>query len=282
MKRTDALMRAVFLACACVCIAAASAICLFLLVNSVPALREIGFFKFISGRRWKPSAGQYGIFPMIAASAYVTAGAVAFGVPLGVLTAVFLDKYCPAALKKPLRAAVNLLAGIPSVVYGFFALSVIVPALRRLTGTGGKGILAASVLLAVMILPTVTSTCESALRSVPQSYFEGSLALGATRERSIFRCVFPAAAPGILSGIILGMGRAAGETMAVVMVAGNQAVMPSSVTSGVRTLTANIVLEMGYAAGLHRDALIATAAVLFVFMLIINLCFSCLRGGGEP
>ena len=173
-----------------------------------------------------------------------------------------------------MKPVVNLLAGIPSIVYGFFCLVAVVPVIQKITHTSGKGILTASILLGIMILPTVINTCESSLRSVAPSYYEGSLALGATKEYSIFKAVFPVAKSGIVSGIILGIGRAIGETMAVVMIAGNQAIIPKSITSGVRTLTGNIVLEMAYASGLHRRALIATAAVLFVFVLIINLCFS--------
>ncbi|MDP4118916.1 MAG: phosphate ABC transporter permease subunit PstC, partial [Bacillota bacterium] len=227
----------------------------------------------------KPSQGLYGIFPMIIGSIYVTVGAIIIGVPVGILTAVFLVKYCPKGLYNIIKPAIDLLAGIPSIVYGFFGLVVIVPVFQNIFGTSGKGILTASVLLGIMILPTIINTTESSLRTVPGTYFEGSLALGATKERSIFMSMFPAAKSGILSGVILGVGRAVGETMAVVMVAGNQAIMPRGVTSGIRTLTANIVLEMGYAAELHRDALIATAVVLFVFILIINLCFSMLKRG---
>jgi len=211
---------------------------------------------------------------MIVASIYVTAGAIVIGVPIGILTAVFLACYCPKKIYKVIKPLINLLASIPSVVYGFFCLVVVVPIIQELTHTSGKGILTASILLGIMILPTIINTTESSIRAVPNMYFEGSLALGATKERSIFKTVIPAAKSGIMSGIILSIGRAIGETMAVVMVAGNQAIMPKSITSGVRTLTSNIVMEMAYAEGLHREALIATAVVLFVFILIINICFS--------
>ena len=214
---------------------------------------------------------------MIIGSIYVTAGAIIFGVPIGLLTAVFMARFCPKPLYKVLKPAVNLLAGIPSIVYGFFGLVVIVPAFQQLFGTNGKGVLTASVLLGIMILPTIISVAESSIRAVPESYYEGSLALGATRERSMFRAVLPAAKSGIMSGIILGIGRAIGETMAVCMIAGNQPVIPGSVLDGVRTLTANIVIELGYAQGLHREALIATGVVLFVFILIINLLFSIMK-----
>lgn len=270
-------MKYCFLICATVSIAAVAAICLFMFANGIPAIGKIGIFKFLLGTEWSPSKGLYGILPMIIGSIYVTAGAAIVGVPIGILTAVFLVYYCPARLYKAVKPAVDLLAGIPSIVYGFFGLVVIVPIIQDLTGTSGKGVLTASILLGLMILPTVISTSESALRAAPDMYFEGALALGATKERSIFGAVFPAARSGILSGVILGIGRAIGETMAVVIVAGNQAVIPKSVTDGVRTLTANIVLEMAYAAELHREALIATAVVLFVFILAINLCFSAIK-----
>lgn len=214
---------------------------------------------------------------MIIGSIYVTAGAIIVGVPIGILCAVFLAFYCPKKLYSLLKPAVDLLAGIPSIVYGFFGLVVIVPVIQQVFSTGGKGILTASILLGIMILPTIIGVTESSLRAVPESYYEGSLALGATKERTIFRSVMVAAKSGVMSGVILGIGRAIGETMAVIMVAGNQAAIPDSILKGVRTLTANIVLEMAYAADLHRDALIATAVVLFVFILIINICFSLVK-----
>ena len=277
----EILMKLLFLLCACVSVAAVIMICLFMFANGVPAIAEIGVFKFLGGMQWKPSQGLFGIFPMIIGSIYVTAGAVIIGVPIGILTAVFLVKYCPDKLYKVIKPAVELLAGIPSIVYGFFGLVVIVPVIQSIAGTSGKGVLTASILLGIMILPTVISTTEASLRAVPDSYYEGSLALGATKERSIFRAMFPAARSGILSGVILGVGRAIGETMAVVMVAGNQSILPDSILDGVRTLTANIVLEMAYAEGLHRKALIGTAVVLFVFILIITLCFSAITRGGK-
>lgn len=267
-------MRAVFLLCACASVTAVLLICIFIFANGIPAISEIGFKNFIFGRVWKPKQELYGIFPMIIGGIYVTAGAIIIGVPIGILTSVFMAYYCPKPLYRIIKPMVNLLASVPSVVYGFFCLAVIVPLIQKLTDTSGKGILTASILLGIMILPTIINTAEASIRAVPNQYFDGALALGATKERCIFKAVIPAAGSGILSGVILGIGRAIGETMAVVMVAGNQAVLPDSVTSGVRTLTGNIVLEMGYASGLHRGALIGTAAVLFVFILIINLCFT--------
>ncbi|MBM6920990.1 phosphate ABC transporter permease subunit PstC [Phocea massiliensis] len=273
----ERIMHVVFLVFACASICAVILICLFLFANGVPAIGKIGVLDFLFGTTWRPGNDIYGIFPMIIGSIYVTAGAIVFGVPIGLLTAVFLARFCPKWLYKVLKPAVNLLAGIPSIVYGFFGLVVIVPAFQELFGTNGKGVLTASVLLGIMILPTIISVAESSIRAVPESYYEGSLALGATRERSMFRAVLPAAKSGIMSGIILGIGRAIGETMAVCMIAGNQPVIPGSVLEGVRTLTANIVIELGYAQGLHREALIATGVVLFVFILIINLLFSIMK-----
>lgn len=270
----EVLMKILFLLCACISILAVAVICIFIFANGVPAIGKIGFTDFIFGTHWRPNSGEFGIFPMIVASIYVTAGAIVIGVPIGILTAVFLACYCPKKIYKVIKPLINLLASIPSVVYGFFCLVVVVPIIQELTHTSGKGILTASILLGIMILPTIINTTESSIRAVPNMYFEGSLALGATKERSIFKTVIPAAKSGIMSGIILSIGRAIGETMAVVMIAGNQAIMPKSITSGVRTLTSNIVMEMAYAEGLHREALIATAVVLFVFILIINICFS--------
>lgn len=276
-KYIEQTMRFVFLAAACVSIAATITICIFLFANGVPAMLKIGLKNFIFGLKWKPSIDLYGIFPMIVGSITVTLGALILGVPLGLFTAVFLARYCPKQLYNFFESGVKLLAGIPSVVYGFFGLTVIVPAIRNTFGGNGTSILAASIVLAIMILPTIISVSESSIRAVPSLYFEGSLALGACKERSIFLVELKAAKSGIMAGIILGVGRAVGETMAVIMVAGNQAILPRSLVKGIRTLTANIVLEMGYAADLHRDALIATSVILFIFILSINLCFSLLK-----
>ena len=270
-------MKWVFLVAAALSILAVALICLFLFANGVPAIGKIGVFDFLLGQSWKPSNESYGIFPMIVGSIYVTAGAILIGVPLGILCAVFLSWFCPKGLYRVVKPAISLLAGIPSIVYGFFGLVVLVPIIQELFGGSGKGVLTASILLGIMILPTIISVSESNIRAVPMSYYEGSLGLGATHERSVFFAVLPAAKRGILAGVILGIGRAIGETMAVIMVAGNQAIIPGSIFSGVRTMTANIVMEMGYAADLHREALLATAVVLFVFILIINLCFSMLK-----
>lgn len=273
--------RTLFLISAAVSIVAVVFICLFLFVNGLPAILEIGVGDFLGGIRWRPLQELFGILPMIVGSIYVTAGAIIIGVPIGLLTAVFMARFCPPPLYKILKPAVNLLAGIPSVVYGFFGLTVIVPIVKQLLGGSGKGVLTASVMLGIMILPTIVSVSEDALRAVPKSYYEGALALGATHERSVFRVQLPAARSGVAAGVILGIGRAIGEALAVSMVAGNQAIIPNGLLSGVRTLTSNIVLEMGYAAGLHREALIATGVVLFLFILIINLSFSLVKKGDK-
>lgn len=270
-------MKIVFLIAASVSILAVALICLFLFANGIPAMKEIGFLKFISGSTWKASSGEFGILPMILGSIYVTAGAMVIGVPIGILMAVFLAKFCPKKLYKPIKSGVDLLAGIPSVVYGFFGLCVLVPLVQDVFGGTGSSMLTASILLGMMILPTVIETSEAAIQAVPDRYYEGALALGATHERSVYMTVVPAAKSGILAGVILGIGRAIGETMAVIMVAGNQARIPSSMLKGVRTMTANIVMEMGYAQDLHRQALIATGVVLFVFILLINLIFSAFK-----
>ena len=276
-KYRESIMRAVFLVAACVYILAVVLICGFLFVNGFPAIAEIGPLKFLGGIIWKPQEGQFGILPMIIGSIYATAIAILVGVPIGLLCSVFMAKFCPKKLYRILKPAISLLAGIPSIVYGFFGLVVIVPMMQNLFGGSGKSVLTAGILLGIMILPTIIEISESSIRAVPQSYYEGSLALGATHERSVYCAMLPAAKSGIMAGVILGIGRAIGETMAVVMIAGNQTVIPTSLLSGVRTMTANIVMEMGYATDLHRGALIGTGVVLFVFILLINVCFSLIK-----
>lgn len=275
--KSEKVMQAVFFLTACISIVSVLLICIFLFSNGLPAIKEIGIIKFLSGEVWRPSSNEFGILPMIVGSLYVTLGALVIGVPIGILTAVFMAYFCPNKLYKPLKAGINLMAGIPSVVYGFFGLVVLVPFVRDYIGGYGMGVLTAAILLGIMILPTIVSVSETAIRAVPHHYYEGGLALGASHERSIFFVVLPAAKRGLLAAIILGLGRAVGETMAVIMVAGNQAILPKALTSGVRTLTTNIVMEMGYSTGLHREALIGTAVVLFIFVLIINICFSLLH-----
>ncbi len=276
-KTKEKVFKAIFLVAAAFSILAVLLICLFLFINGIPAMKKIGIFDFLTGLKWKPGSDLYGIFPMIVGSLYVTVGAIIFGAPIGLMTAIFLARFCPQKLYKVLKPAIELLAGIPSVVYGFFGLMVIVPFVRNVFGGNGSCIFTASVLLGMMILPTIVTVSESSLRAVPESYYDGARALGATHERAVFCATLPAAKSGILAGIILGVGRAIGETMAVIMVAGNQARIPNSIIKGVRTLTANIVLEMGYATGLHREALIATGVVLFVFILLINMTFNMIK-----
>lgn len=280
LQTRELIMHIIFLIAACASVLSVGLICVFLFANGIPAMGKIGVFDFLLGIKWKPGNDIYGILPMILGSIYVTAGAVVIGVPIGILTAIFMSHFCPKGLYKVLKPAVDLLAGIPSIVYGFFGLVVLVPLVRNLFGGDGTSMLTASILLGIMILPSVIGVSESAIRAVPESYYEGGLALGASHERSVFFAVVPAAKSGILAGVILGVGRAIGETMAVMMVAGNQPQVPGGLLSGVRTLTTNIVLEMGYAADLHREALIATAVVLFVFILLINLTFSILKRRG--
>lgn len=276
----EKIMHLVFLLSAVISIAAVILICVFLFSSGVPAIAQIGLKEFLTGTEWRPGNNIFGIFPMIVGSLYVTAGALVIGVPIGILTAIFMARFCPKGLYRIMKPAINLMAGIPSVVYGFFGLVILVPLVRDYIGGRGLSVLTASILLGLMILPTIISMSEAAIRAVPESYYEGALALGASHERSVFSAVVPAARSGIFAGIILGIGRAVGETMAVIMVAGNQTLIPEHLTDGVRTLTTNIVLEMGYATDLHRKALIATAVVLFVFILIINLSFSLIKRRG--
>ncbi len=278
-KASERIMHAVFLLSACVSVLAVVLICLFMFVNGIPAMAEIGVPDFLLGENWKPSdtPASYGILPMILGSLYITAGAILVGVPIGLLTAVFMSEFCPKRLYRIIKPMINLLAGIPSIVYGFFGMMVIVPPVRTYIGGDGNSILTASILLGIMILPTVVGLAESSMNAVPQSYYEGATALGATHERAVMTVIFPAARSGIMSAVILAVGRAVGETMAVIMVAGNQPRMPKGIFRGIRTLTANIVTEMGYAADLHYQALVATGVVLFVFILILNICFSLLN-----
>ena len=269
--------RAVFTFTALVSILAVALICVFLFANGIPGIAKIGAWDFLSGEKWKPGQEVFGILPFILGSVYVTAGALVVGVPAGLMTALFLSRFASKRMAKLLRPAVQLLAGIPSVVYGFFGLVVLVPLVREVFGGTGSSLLTASVLLGMMILPTIITVAESALNAVPAAYYEGALALGATHERSVFHVILPAAKSGVMAGVILGIGRAIGEATAVMMVAGNRTSMPKGLLKGIRTLTSNIVIEMGYAADLHREALIATAVVLFVFILLINVLTSILK-----
>ncbi|MDO5358316.1 MAG: phosphate ABC transporter permease subunit PstC [Slackia faecicanis] len=273
----ETVAKVLFTAAAGVSILAVALICVFLFASGVPAIAEIGPLEFLTGTVWKPGSDIYGILPMILGSIYATLGALVIGVPIGLFCAVYLSRFASPRIKRLLTPGVELLAGIPSVIYGFFGLVVLVPLIRQVFHVQGMSLLAASIILGVMILPTIITVARNSLDAVPESYYEGALALGADHERSVFRVLVPAAGSGIMAGVVLGVGRAIGETMAVVMIAGNQVQIPNSLLDGVRTLTTNIVMEMGYAADLHRDALIATAVVLFVFVLVINLVFAALN-----
>lgn len=273
-------MKVLFVLAACFSIFAIILICGFLVANGLPAISEIGFFNFMLGTEWLPSdvPPTFGIFPMILGSVYVTSYAILIAAPIGIGAAIFLTFDCPQKIKGSIKALINLMAGIPSVVYGFFGLVVIVPFVRNIGGNGNS-ILSAAILLAMMILPTIISMSHNALNNVSEDLYHSAIALGTTHERSVYTVMVPAAKSGIMASLVLGIGRAIGETMAVIMVVGNQAVirLPFDILKGVRTLTGNIVIEMGYAAGLHREALIATGLVLFVFILIINSIFSILK-----
>lgn len=273
----EKVMRSIFCAAACACILAVALICLFLFANGLPFFRSVPLLSFLSGEQWKPTSGIFGIWPMILGSLYITAGAILLGAPIAVLTSLYIAYFAPKPVLKVLEPMVSLMAGVPSVIYGLFGLTLLVPFVRETFGGKGLSILAASMLLGMMILPTIINVAVAALRQIPRSYYEGSLALGATAERSVFRVMLPAASSGVTSGIVLGVGRAIGETTAVMMVAGNQPRVTSDLLKGIRTMTANIVMEMGYAADLHREALIATGVVLFVFILLINLLFSAIK-----
>ena len=261
------------------CILSVCMITIFLLVKGSSAISKIGLVKFLFGTVWRPGNNEFGIFPMIIGSLYVTAFALLFGVSVGLMSSIYLAYFCPEGIYRIVKTLMDLLSGIPSIVYGLFGMVVVVPVFQRIfPGTSGKSVLTAAFILSVMILPTIITVSENALRAVEAPIYEGALALGCSKELSVMRAVLPSASSGVVSAVVLALGRVIGETMAVIMIAGNQPIIPKSILRGVRTMTANIVLEMGYATDLHRDALIATAVVLFVFIMIINLSFSALKG----
>ncbi|MCB5559153.1 phosphate ABC transporter permease subunit PstC [Anaerosalibacter bizertensis] len=262
-----------YLISALISIALIFSITLFIFIKGVPAIKEIGIKNFILGTSWKPGDGQYGILPMIVGSIYVTIGACLVGVPIGLFTAIYLSEMANKKTADFLRKVVELLAGIPSVVFGFFGLVSIVPLIDKFFGGGGNSLFASSIILGIMILPTIISISEASIRAVPKEYKEGSLALGSTHIDSIFKVILPSAKSGILASIVLALGRAIGETMAVILVSGNTPLIPHSIFDRVRTLTSNIAIEMGYAYGLHQGALFATGVILFVFIMIINGLF---------
>jgi phosphate transport system permease protein len=263
----------ILLVCAISSIFAIFLIIVFVFSQGVPFLAEAGL-PFLTGSVWLPAdsfaAGTWGIFPIILGSLIVTLGAVAIGAPLGIACAVFLAEIAPPAIRRMLVPSVSALAGVPSVVYGFFALLVIVPWIRGEFGGFGTSVLACWIILSIMILPTIISISTDAMRAVPREYKEGSLAMGATRWQTIRSVLIPAASSGIITSVILGMGRAIGETMAVLLVAGNSVTIPGSIFAPVSTLTATIALEMGYATGAHQQALFAMGVVLFVFIMILT------------
>ena len=246
-------------------------IAVFIIVNGVPIIAEVGILNFIFGMSWAPTRGEYGIFPMIVGSVTVTLGAALIGVPIGICCSIFLTEYAPPWLRNLFRPAIQLLAGIPSVVYGFWGLLFIVPFIRTYLGGPGLSILAGSIILAIMVLPTVVSISEVSILALPRQYKEGALALGLTHWQTIFSVLLPSAKSGIVAAVILGIGRAIGETMAVIMVLGNAVAVPTSILDPVRTLTTNIGIEMGYASGEHRQALFATGIVLFAIIMILNV-----------
>lgn len=274
----EILMRILFAVAAAVFIVVVLVICVYLFVSAVPTISEIGWIDFLFGDRWLPSSGYYGVGTLVVGTACATAGALVVGVPIGLLVAVFMAFYCPKPLYSFLKPLTNILAGIPSIVYGYFGLQLIVPMIQQMFhAASGTTLLTTAIVLGIMIMPTIISITENSLRAVPKSYYEGTIALGATKERAIFRTMFPAAKSGVMTSIILGLGRAFGETAAVVFICGNSAQFPTSLLDPIRTLSSNIALEMGYARHLHREALIACAVVLFVFILLITLLVMLLR-----
>ena len=289
LKAREQIMRIVFFIAALASILAVALICVFLFAQGLPAMFRIGVLDFLLGTRWAPlhsTNPAFGILPFILGSIYVTAGAILLGVPIGIFTAIFMARVCPKGIYRYLKPALNLMAGVPSVIYGFFGIVVVVPAIFDAFGKtfdimSGNTMLAASIILGIMILPTIITIAETNLRSVPQELYEGAVALGASHERAIFKVVLPAARSGVMAAVVLGVGRAIGETMAVNMVAGNQPALrlPWELLRGLRTLTTNIVIEMGYVeyGSTHNGALIATGVVLFVFILLINTLFSVLN-----
>ncbi len=277
-KLNEGIMKAVFWLSAFMTILIISVICIFIFFNGIPTIFKIGIDDFIFGMTWRPGNELFGIFPMVVGSLLVTLLALIIGFPAGVGVSVFFAYYCPKSIYKYIKPMIDLMAGIPSIVYGFFGLMVIVPMVRNLFGGSGFSLLSSGLILGFIILPIIINISETSLRSIDESYYQGARALGANHDQSVFYVLVPAAKSGIFSSMILGMGRAIGETMALVMVAGNQALIPESLFNGIRTLTSNIVLEMGYAADLHRDSLIASAVILYVFILLINIVLVYMKG----
>lgn len=271
MKVYERIIQLFLFLCALIAVLGVILITFFIIKEGWPVIHKVGFFNFVFGKQWAPTQQIYGIYPMILGSIFATLGALAIGVPIGVGCAVFLAEIAKPRIANIVRPGIELLAGIPSVVYGLYGLVVLVPFIRKTFNNQGFSILAGSIILAIMILPTIISISESAIRSVPKDYKEGSLALGGSHWQAIYKVIVPAARSGIIAGIILGMGRAIGETMAVIMITGNSTLVPESILSPIRTLTGNIGIEMGYASGEHQQALFATGIVLFIFIMILNV-----------
>lgn len=282
MKVYEKIIESILFICATVAILSVVLITFFIFKEGIPIISEYGVMDFIFGKTWSPTNGQYGAFPMIMGSVSVTIGALIIGIPLGITSAVFLAEIAPKSVVKVFKPAIELLAGIPSVVYGFFGLSILVPFIRTYilpivqkinpdAYTSGYSILAGSIILAIMILPTIVNISENAIRSVPKEYKEGSLALGASHFETISKVILPAARSGVIASVVLGMGRAVGETMAVILITGNMPKVPGGVLDSVSTLTGTIAMEMGYAAPTHQKALFATGIILFVFIMLLNI-----------
>lgn len=275
--------KALFALAAIISIIAVLAIFVFLIIKSIPAFQKIGIIDFVFGDEWMPNrednygstlSGTYGIFTMIVGTLTSTVGALLIGGIFGYFTAVFIVFYCPKKLKRPISSVINLLAGIPSVVYGFFGIAFLLPLLSNIAPNNGSGLLATSIILGIMILPTVVSLSKTSLEAVPRFYYEGALAIGTNHTEAVFKIMVPSARSGIVASLVLGIGRALGETMAVVMVAGNSVAYPHSLFNSFRTMTANIVLEMGYAGEVQQGALVSTGVVLMFFVLLVNLIFN--------
>ena len=275
----DNVMKYIFFICSIFAVIVVFSICIFIFIYSVPLFREVGFLEFVFGRNWQPSNNRFGIFPMIVGSLYVTILSTLIGGGFGLFTAIYISMFCPKKLKIVLSQIIDLLAGIPSIVYGFFGMIVLVPFLKNISPNGvGEGVLASSIILGIMILPTITSISRYNLEAVYKYYYDGAVALGNTHSQAVFGVIVKAAKSGIFSAMVLGMGRAIGETMAVMMIAGNAPFIPKDLFSYFRTMTINIALEMGYAAGIHRSSLIATAFVLLLFILILNIILYLIKG----
>ena len=284
-KKSDKIAEIVFIASAVICVLALLLIMLFIFYKGVPSIIDEGFLNFVLGQDWQPRAEIFGILPMITSSILATIGAILLGAPIGVFTAIFIVYIAPPKLSYILKTTTDILASIPSVIYGFFGLMIIVPFIDKYLagGSGGNSLLAAIIILSIMILPTIISISESSLKEVDLSFRDASLALGATKITTIFKVLVPTAFSGIMSSVILGVGRALGEAMAVILVSGNSPFIPESILSPVRTMSANIALEMSYASGAHQGALFGTGVILFLFIFMVNLVFYIIKikGGSK-